>query len=248
MGHNYKMILEYEGTRYNGWQKQGNSENTIQGKLEAVLERMIGAPVEVHGAGRTDAGVHALGQVANFHTLGIKNPGQIREYLNRYLPEDIRVLHVEAAPERFHSRLHAVGKTYRYQIETGQKRDVFLRRYQYGLGRPLKVEEMKRAAELLCGTHDYKSFCGNPRMKKSTVRTVRNIQVCRGPNDSVVTLLFQGDGFLQYMVRIMTGTLIEVGLGERAPGDMPRLLAALNRQEAGFTAPAEGLCLVEVQY
>ena len=127
MGHNYKIILQYEGTRYNGWQKQGNTENTIQGRLEAVLGRMAGAPVKVHGSGRTDAGVHAMGQVANFLLDEYWEPKQVTEYLNQYLPEDIAVLRTEQAPERFHSRLHAAGKIYQYQIETRQRRDVFQR-------------------------------------------------------------------------------------------------------------------------
>ena len=127
MGYNYKIILQYEGTRYNGWQKQGNTTNTIQGKLELVLERMAGYPVEVHGSGRTDAGVHALGQVANFHLRQEWEPGKIMSYLNRYLPEDIAILQAERVPERFHSRLQAIEKVYRYQIETREKRSATAR-------------------------------------------------------------------------------------------------------------------------
>lgn len=248
MGHNYKIILQYEGTRYNGWQKQGNTENTIQGRLEAVLGRMAGAPVKVHGSGRTDAGVHAMGQVANFLLDEYWEPKQVTEYLNQYLPEDIAVLRTEQAPERFHSRLHAAGKIYQYQIETRQRRDVFQRRYVYGLGKPLDVKAMKAAAGFLCGTHDFKSFCGNPRMKKSTVRTIQAIDVKKEPNGSVVCLTFEGNGFLQYMVRIMTGTLIEAGLGERRPEQIAGILEAGDRKMAGFTAPPEGLCLMEVKY
>ncbi|MCI8660825.1 MAG: tRNA pseudouridine(38-40) synthase TruA [Lachnospiraceae bacterium] len=246
MGQNYKIVLQYEGTRYNGWQRQGRTENTIQGKIEAVLERMAGAPVEIHGSGRTDAGVHAMGQVANFYLPEGQTPELVKEYLNRYLPEDIRVLQAELALDRFHSRLNAVEKIYHYQIETGKKRDVFQRRIQYGLGKPLDIEAMREAAALLCGTHDYKSFCGNQKMKKSTVRTVKNIEIWQ--EKSLVTLMFVGNGFLQHMVRIMAGTLIEVGLGERLSRQMPYILASLDRQEAGFTAPAEGLCLMEVRY
>ena len=263
MSQNYKITIQYEGTRYDGWQKQGNTENTIQGKLEKVLERMAGQPVEVHGSGRTDAGVHALGQVANFHLpdgyfSGSENPGgsgasvenadKVRAYINRYLPEDIAVTAIEPVDERFHSRYHAEKKIYSYQIETGQKRDVFTRRMQYGLGRELDVESMKKAAALLCGTHDYKSFCGNSRMKKSTVRTVFSITVQQVPESSVVAIVFVGNGFLQNMVRIMTGTLIEVGLGERTWQSVEKTLEARDRQTAGATAPAEGLCLAGVLY
>ena len=282
MSQNYKMIIQYEGTRYDGWQKQGNTENTIQGKLEKVLARMTGFPVEVHGSGRTDAGVHAMGQVANFHLPdGWKpeesqnqNGGQnqeknqkndwhkngdhdrkqfavvdwIRDYCNQYLPDDIAVTELTPAPERFHARLSAVKKIYTYQIETGAKRNVFSRRTCYGLGQPLNVKAMQKAADLLCGTHDYKSFCGNKKMKKSTVRTIYRIDVKQDAGSSLVKLEFEGNGFLQNMVRILTGTLIEVGLGKRDAGTMPEVLAALDRQASGYTAPAEGLCLKKVFY
>lgn len=275
MSQNYKMILQYEGTRYDGWQKQGNTDNTIQGKLEKVLERMTGFAVEVHGSGRTDAGVHATAQVANFHLPDHWKPealekssvsGQrqrealksgknnkpeeewIKSYLNQYLPDDIAVTGLTSVPERFHSRLSAVKKIYTYQIETGAKRDVFLRRTCYGLGQPLNVKAMQEAAALLSGTHDYKSFCGNKKMKKSTVRTIYRIEIKQEPGSSLVKLEFEGNGFLQNMVRILTGTLIEVGLGMRDARSMPEILAAMDRQAAGYTAPAEGLCLKRVFY
>ena len=275
MSQNYKMILQYEGTRYDGWQKQGNTDNTIQGKLEKVLERMTGFAVEVHGSGRTDAGVHATAQVANFHLPDNWKPealgkssvsGQrqrealksgknnkpeeewIKSYLNQYLPDDIAVTGLTSVPERFHSRLSAVKKIYTYQIETGAKRDVFLRRTCYGLGQPLNVKAMQEAAALLSGTHDYKSFCGNKKMKKSTVRTIYRIEIKQEPGSSLVKLEFEGNGFLQNMVRILTGTLIEVGLGMRDARSMPEILAAMDRQAAGYTAPAEGLCLKQVFY
>ena len=276
MSQNYKMIIQYEGTRYDGWQKQGNTENTIQGKLEKVLERMAGFPVEVHGSGRTDAGVHAAGQVVNFHLpdgwkpdMAVKNESVagrkqhgnlesagknktvsewIRAYLNQYLPDDIAITELTPVPERFHSRLSAVKKIYTYRIETGEKRDVFSRRICYGLGQALDVKKMQTAADLLCGTHDYKSFCGNKKMKKSTVRTIFRITVEQDAGSGLVKLEFEGNGFLQNMVRILTGTLIEVGLGKRDAGSMPEILAALDRQAAGYTAPAEGLCLQQVFY
>lgn len=280
MSQNYKMIIQYEGTRYDGWQKQANTENTIQGKLEKVLERMAGFPVEVHGSGRTDAGVHAAGQVANFHLpdgwkpdAAVKNEfgadekqrgkseavraadgrneviaAWIKAYLNQYLPDDIAVTELTPAPERFHSRFSAVKKLYTYQIETSAKRNVFSRRTCYGLGQPLNVKSMQKAAELLCGTQDYKSFCGNKKMKKSTVRTIYRIAVEQEPDRSLVKLEFEGNGFLQNMVRILTGTLIEVGLGKRDADSMPEILEALDRQAAGYTAPAEGLCLQQVFY
>lgn len=246
MKQNYKIVLQYEGTRYDGWQRQGNTENTIQGKLERILARMTGKEVEVHGSGRTDAGVHAQGQVANFHLPQRMEAAAVMEYLNRYLPEDITVLSITEVPERFHSRLNARKKVYVYQIETAARRDVFVRRMQYGLGQPLNLAAMQQAAATLCGTHDYKSFCGNNKMKKSTVRTVESIDIHQ--EGTVVVLSFVGNGFLQNMVRIMTGTLLEVGLGKRKPETMSAVLAALDRHAAGDTAPAEGLSLAGVLY
>ena len=172
----------------------------------------------------------------------------IRAYCNQYLPDDIAVTELTPAPERFHARLSAVKKIYTYQIETGAKCDVFSRRTCYGLGQPLDVNAMQKAAGLLCGTHDYRSFCGNKKMKKSTVRTIYRIDVKQDAGSSLVKLEFEGNGFLQNMVRILTGTLIEAGLGKRDAGSMPEILAALNRQAAGYTAPAEGLCLQKVFY
>lgn len=245
---NYRITLQYEGSRYDGWQKQGNTDNTIQGRLEQILGRMTGETVEVHGSGRTDAGVHAMGQVANFHLKGDWTAQNVMEYLNRYLPEDIAILACDVVSDRFHSRLNAVQKTYRYQIEMGKKRDVFGRRTQYALGQTLNLDAMRRAAGFLCGTHDYKSFCGNKKMKKSTVRTVSAIEIRQEKDSSLAEISFTGNGFLQNMVRIMTGTLIEVGLGKRSAESMPDVLRAMDRQAAGFTAPAEGLCLMEVRY
>lgn len=250
MRQNYKIVLQYEGSRYDGWQKQGNTANTIQGKLEAILARMSGEPVEVHGSGRTDAGVHAMGQVANFFLPEYREPEEVKACLNRYLPADIAVLSAAAVPERFHSRLNAVKKVYNYQIETSEKADVFVRRMQYVLGQELDTAAMEKAAGYLCGTHDFKSFCGNKKMKKSTVRTIYSITVHEeaGAGMTVVVLGFVGNGFLQHMVRIMTGTLIEVGLGKRSPDSIKDILAAGDRQAAGFTAPPEGLCLAGVLY
>ena len=223
-----------------------------------VLSALAGHPVEVIGSGRTDAGVHAIGQVANFHLpdgwkpdAAVKN-GTVSEwiqaYLNQYLPEDIAVTELTPVPERFHSRLSAVKKIYTYHIETETKKNVFSRRTCYGLGQALDITAMQKAAELLCGTHDYKSFCGNKKMKKSTVRTIYRIGVEQEADSSLVKLEFEGTGFLQNMVRILAGTLIEVGTGKREPGSMPEILAALDRQTAGYTAPAEGLCLQQVFY
>ena len=237
---NYIIWLSYDGTRYDGWQKQGNTEKTIQGKLERILEKLDGEPVEVRGSGRTDAGVHAQGQVADFRLKGKRTPDEVMEYLNRYLPEDIAVWRIQTGPERFH-------KTYRYQIEMGPKKDVFRRSYYYGLGQELDVDSMERAAAFLTGTWDFKSFSGNKKMKKSTVRTLESICFERLEHTRL-HISFTGNGFLQQMVRILAGTLIEVGQGRRRPEDMRSVLKALDRQAAGFTAPPEGLFLEKVEY
>ena len=169
---NYKLTIQYDGARYDGWQRQANTDNTIQGKLESVLSRLAGKPVEVNGAGRTDAGVHALGQIASVKLPGERTPEEVLRYVNQYLPEDIAVTAVERVDDRFHARLSAKGKAYRYAIRMGSTPDVFRRKYQYRVEAPLDVGEMTKAAQLLCGTHDYRSFCSNKRYKKSTVRTV----------------------------------------------------------------------------
>lgn len=243
---NFKLTIQYDGTRYDGWQRQGNTDNTLQGRLEGVLSRMVGSPVEIQGAGRTDAGVHARGQVASVHLPDGYTPQEVQDYLNRYLPEDVAVVEVVEVGERFHARLSATGKEYRYHIRMGTVPDVFARKYQYRVEEPLDIPAMERAAGYLTGKHDFRSFCGNRRFKKSTVREIFHIgvQVC----GSDLTLIYRGDGFLYNMVRILTGTLLEVGLGQRTPESMVDILEARERTAAGKTAPAQGLVLQEVYY
>lgn len=243
---NYKLTIAYDGSRYDGWQKQGNTPNTIQGKLETVLSRLAGCEVEVHGAGRTDAGVHAEGQVASVRLPIDISPAELLSYVNQYLPEDIALLSVEDAPERFHARLSAKGKLYRYSLRLGSTPNVFRRKYQYRVEESLDTVAMEKAAPFLCGTHDFRAFCSLKRYKKSTVRTVDSIELVRSGDD--LDIFFRADGFLYNMVRILSGTLIEVGLGLRKAEDMEDILASLDRSKAGKTAPAQGLCLVEVEY
>lgn len=243
---NYKMTIAYDGSRYFGWEHQPNTDMTIQGKLEAVLSRMTDSPAEVIGAGRTDAGVHARAMTANVHLDTDMTPEEICEYMNRYLPEDICVREVRKASERFHSRYNALGKNYCYTCYVGAQKPVFNRKYVYVPEEIPDVDRMRQAAEYLVGTHDYASFCGNPRMKKSTVRTVDKIEITQ--KGAYLNLNFHGTGFLQHMVRILTGTLLEVGFGKRTPESMPELIEAKSRSLAGFTAPAKGLCLVKVDY
>ena len=243
---NYKILIQYDGTRYKGWQVQNSTDMTIQGKLQNVLTELAGYPVEVIGSGRTDAGVHASGQVANFHMDGDFFKEEIQEYLNHYLPMDIAVTEIEEVEERFHARFNATSKTYIYRIHTSNIPNVFERKYAYTYTTPLNVEAMKKAASHLIGTHDFMAFCGNKKMKKSTVRTVFSIDITEKKDEIVIS--YTGDGFLQNMIRIMTGTLIEVGNGTKQASEIPGILEGKNREMAGFTVPPEGLMLKQVDY
>lgn len=245
MERNFKLVLMYDGTRYHGWERKQGLD-TIQGRLEAVLSRLTGQPAELIGAGRTDAGVHARGMVASVQLDTPLSEAELLSSANRYLPEDIAILELKEASPRFHARYRAVGKTYRYTCYDGQQKPVFDRKFVTTLDRSPDLEAMRQAAEYLTGQHDFKSFCGNPRMKRSTVRTVDRIDIQR--KGGRLTFTIHGDGFLQHMVRIMVGTLLEVGWGKRSPQSMQALLEAQSRREAGFTAPAQGLCLMSVDY
>lgn len=243
---NFRMTLCYDGSRYNGWQRQGNTHNTIQEKLETALGAILDQPVEVAGSGRTDAGVHARAQTASFRAKTDRTADELLGALRAKLPGDIGVIDLTEAPPRFHARLSCVGKTYVYRVWNSTAPNVFERKYVYALPQPLDLAAMRRAAEALCGTHDYTSFCSNRRMKKSAVRTVERIDVDRLGGE--VRLSFSGDGFLYHMVRILTGTLLEIGLGERDAAEAADILAARDRASAGKTAPAQGLILWETRY
>ena len=243
---NYKITIQYDGTRYKGWQVQKSTDMTIQGKLQNILKEMTGQEIEVIGSGRTDAGVHAFGQVANFYVSEHFEAQEILAYLNQYLPMDIAVVDIEEVDDRFHARFHAVEKTYMYRIHTSAIPNVFERKYMYNYIELLNTEAMREAAKLLIGTHDFMSFCGNKKMKKSTVRTIIAIDI--EEKDDEIKISYTGDGFLQQMIRIMTGTLIEVGNGTKQPNDIVAILERKDRQCAGYTVPAEGLILKQVKY
>ena len=242
---NFRICLCYDGGRYRGWQKQGNTDGTIQEKIEALLSRLLAQPVEVAASGRTDAGVHARRQTCSFRADTDLSCGELLALIRRHLPEDIGALSLSEVDSRFHARLSCREKTYVYFIWNSPAPNVFYRKYSYAWPDALDTAAMEQAA-LLLGRHDFRSFCSVTKTKKSTVRELLDISITRqGP---MLRIRFTGSGFLYNMVRILVGTLLEVGSGQRSPGDMSRILAARDRQAAGFTAPAQGLFLWEQKY
>lgn len=246
MNKNYKLTIQYDGTRYKGWQSQKSTDVTIQGKLNAVFSQLEGQEVELQGSGRTDAGVHAAGQTANVHLSVDMTIPQILSYVNHYLPEDIGVVDMEEVPKRFHARLSATGKTYIYRIFNSSAPNVFERKWMYTIPETLEVSAMKQAAAYLEGTHDFAAFCTNRSKKKSTVRTIYRIEISK--KEQEVDLMINGNGFLHNMVRIIVGTLVEVGLNKRKPEEVAEILQSEKRENAGITMPAKGLILWKVDY
>jgi len=243
---NYKITIQYDGTKYKGWQRLKNSDNTIQGKIENVLSKMVEHNVEIHGSGRTDSGVHALAQVANFKIKTNKTPQQIMIYLNRYLPDDIGIISISEVNERFHSRLNVKTKTYRYRIWNSEIPCIFERKYVTEIPTELNIDRMLEGAKYLIGTHDFLAFCSNKKLKKSSVRTINSIDIEKYGHEIRITV--NGNGFLHNMVRIICGTLVEIGLEKREPDSIPEILNSKIRENAGETLPAKGLTLVEVEY
>ena len=242
---NLRLDICYDGTRYKGWQRLSGTDSTIQGKIETALSRILEEPIEISGSGRTDAGVHARGQVASFHCESNMSSEEILSNLRRYLPEDIGIYSCKEVSPRFHARLNAKEKTYLYRIWNSEAPCVFERKFTAQFPEKLNLEAMRQAAVQLCGEHDFSAFCGNPKFKKSTVRFVRSIDMQRCGHE--IRIEVTGNGFLHSMVRIIVGTLIEVGRGERCVDTIPMLFGE-KRAEAGFLAPAQGLCLQEVYY
>lgn len=245
MQKNYRMTIGYDGSRYSGWEEK-KGRDTIQGKLVHVLGHLTQEPVHIVGAGRTDAGVHAKGMVANVLLDLEVSEQELLDYVNHYLPEDIVVYEMIEVPERFHARYNATGKTYQYRIYDGRQKPVFDRKFVWKIEKKTDIIRMKEGAAYLQGTHDFAAFCKNPQKKKSTVRTVDRIEIDR--DGDYVTLTVHGDGFLHHMVRIMTGTLVEIGLGRMEPEQVVRALGTGDRTLAGVTAPAQGLTLLEIDY
>ena len=243
-----RLVLQYDGTDYVGWQRQAEGVS-IQGLIEDALRPIEGAAVTVHGAGRTDAGVHAVGQVASFRLTAAIDPVTLARALNAVLPLDVRVARAELAPDDFHARFSATGKVYDYRIVNGPFASPFVRRYVWHVIPRLDVAAMREAASALIGEHDFAAFQGAGSTVHTSVRTVRRIdwQGSGGPDDPLV-MQIEGDGFLRHMVRNIAGTLVEIGLGRRPAAEMAAIVAAKSRAAAGTTAPAAGLFLREVLY
>ena len=245
---NLKLILQYDGTNYVGWQRQ-SSGTSIQGLLEDALAPIAGGHVTVHGAGRTDAGVHALAQVASVALGGALDPMTLARALNAVLPADVRVLSVEEVAPDFHARFSALGKVYEYRIVNAPIVSPFLSRYAWHITQPLDLEAMRCASIGLVGTHDFAAFQGAGSVVSSTDRTIRRLEWAdRGGYDLPLVMRIEGDGFLRHMVRNIVGTLVEVGIGRWSASQVKAILVSRDRSQAGPTAPAHGLFLVRVDY
>ncbi len=242
---NYKMILSYDGSNYKGWQRLANEPLTIQGIIEKAISNRVGYDVTIDGSGRTDAGVHAKGQVANVKLSGLVELEEFQKDLNDLLPKDIQINAVELVKNGFHSRLNAKGKFYSYSIDLREKPCVFTRKYTYHFGQNIDIERMKQASTYLVGTHDFSAFC-DKKDEKSAIRTIHGINFVM-KRDQLILEYF-GNGFLNHMVRIVTGTLLEVGSNQKEVNQVKSILESRVRANAGFAAPARGLCLEEVYY
>jgi len=240
----YKIIIRYEGTKYRGWQRLKQTSETIQGKIENVLSRIFEMPIQIDGASRTDAGVHAKAQVASF-TAEKRPCEQLKQDLNRFLPEDIGIIAVAYVAPEFHARFHATKKTYLYRIWKADYPPIFERKFVTISGNALSVERMQEAIPLLVGKRDFKGFCTD-KTKKATIRDLQTIAIKETPEE--ILIAFTGTGFLYNMVRIIVGTLIEIGLNQRELQSIEAVFKSKNRQLAGETAPSSGLCLEKVDY
>lgn len=242
----YKMEIEYEGTRYKGWQKLKTTDVTIQSKIETVLTRILDEPIEIQGSGRTDAGVHARNQVASFKTHNAMPSERLMREMNHYLPEDIVITTLLQVDDHFHARFSAQKKTYVYQIWLDNHPPLFERHFVLDLeGKPLNIEAMKVASRHFIGSHDFKGY-STDKTKKSTVRTIDTINFIH--EGQLLKIEFTGDGFLYNMVRILVGTLLEIGFGKRDISTIEAVFQSNKRELAGETAPAKGLFLNEVIY
>jgi len=245
----FKLTLAYDGTDFSGWQAQPG-QRTVQGELETAWREITGETVRVIAASRTDAGVHALGQVVGVQTGSRLTAAELFGGINAKLPLDVVLMSIEPAPPEFHATHDARRKRYRYQIHNDRRRPLFDRGRVWHVPQPLEVEAMRRAGQALVGEHDFASFQSTGSERESTVRTLFTVEVARGGGEQAaqVRIEVEGDGFLYNMVRIIAGTLVEVGLGQRDEQSLGAVLAACDRRAAGKTAPPQGLVLLRVEY
>lgn len=241
-----KLTIAYDGTPFVGWQRQGKGVS-VQGLIEDALSAIDGAPVTLHGAGRTDAGAHALGQVASVRVAADLDDARLARALNAHLPDTVRVTAVETMPDDFHARFSAKGKSYEYRIWNGAAIPPFIRLYAWHVIEPLDLDAMRDATRAIVGEHDFLAFRSARSVNHSTVRTISRAEWRVAP-DGMLVFDIAGSGFLRYMVRSLVGTLVEIGRRQRPASDMTDLLAVPNRSAAGRTAPARGLFLVAVRY
>lgn len=243
---NIKMTVEYDGSRYKGFQRLKDNEMTIQGKIESVLSKMTNEQVEIIGSGRTDMGVHAYGQVINFKTNSNNSIEKMQRYLYEYLPEDIVIRNIEEVGDRFHSRYNAKSKIYLYRIDNNKFHSAFNRKYSYHVEKKLDLELMREGSKYLIGEHDFTSFASSKSKKKSNVREIYSIEIQK--NKNLIEIYIEGNGFLYNMVRIIVGALVDVGLKKKIPEDIKSMIEAKSRIEASDTAPSKGLFLYKVKY
>ncbi|WP_369901186.1 tRNA pseudouridine(38-40) synthase TruA [Bacillus manliponensis] len=243
---NYKLTIQYDGGRYKGWQRLGNSDNTIQGKIESVLSEMVGEEIEIIGSSRTDAGVHALHQVANVKLNGDWTTDEVKKYLTRYLPQDISVIDVTLVPDRFHARYNTKAKTYLYKIWNEEHTNPFMRKYSMHVEQKLDIEKMKKAAQHFIGSHDFTAFSNAKSKKKSMVREIYSLSITK--ENGFIQIRVNGNGFLHNMVRKIVGALIEVGLGRMDANEIPAILEAKQRNAINCLADGNGLYLEKIDF
>ena len=242
---NIKLTIEYDGKDFNGWQKQPSKLN-IQGEIERAIEEITGEKIELIASGRTDAGVHALGQVANFKTNSSIPVSKIPIALNTKLKRSIRIIKAEEVEENFHSRYNCKRKTYRYIINNSENGTAVYRNLQYNFSEKLDEGKMNKAIQYFIGEHDFKAFKASGTSSKSSVREIYSGKVEK--NGEIVIIEITGNGFLYNMVRIIAGTLLDVGIGKIKPEEIPNIIKSKNREKAGKTLPPQGLYLVKVEY
>ncbi|SHJ62477.1 tRNA pseudouridine38-40 synthase [Dethiosulfatibacter aminovorans DSM 17477] len=242
----YKMEIAYDGTRYQGWQRLGNTDMTIQGKIEGVLSRYLERNMEIDGSGRTDAGVHALCQTASFETCEKVDREEMLKCFQKYLPEDIQIRNILLESSDFHGRYSVKSKAYRYVINNNGFNDIFNRKYQWHITRKLDVEKMRKVAEVFSGSHDFTAFTTVKSKKKSMVRNVKSLDISE--EKGILYIRIEADGFLHNMVRKIVGVLVEAGLGNMTFEEVRRILEEKDRAAIPYMAPAHGLFLESVEY